>query len=482
MTLRPVFFFLGVLLAALSVAMLIPAVVDLAHYHEDWKVFATTAVLTGFFGGALVIVTQGQEDPVLELRHTFLLTGAGWILLSAFAALPFVFCSLKMSFTDAFFEAVSGVTTTGATVISGLDTAPPGVLFWRAMLQWLGGIGIIVMALSVLPFLKVGGMQLFRAESSEDEKALPRTAQLAAGLGLVYISLTIVCASFYYLGGMKIFDAVAHALTTVSTGGFSTHDNSLMDYAHSPWIKMTAVLFMFLGALPFVLYLKLLQGRWKVFFNDSQVRWFFSIVLIASVLVGASLMKPQGVPFLKSWAESGFHVLSMMTGTGFFVSDYNHWNSFGIGMLFFLMCVGGCAGSTTCGIKVFRFQVLYSVTRAQIDRLLYPNGIFPPYYNGKPLPQGVPMAVMGFFFMFALIFTVMVILLQFLGIDFVTAMSGAAATLSNAGPGFGPIIGPGSTYATLPFAAKWIFSAGMLLGRLELFTLLILFSPYFWRR
>lgn len=462
--------------------MLVPALVDLAHYHSDWKVFATTAALTGFFGGVLIIVTQGEQDPVLELRHMFLLTAAGWLLVSAFAALPFVFCELNLGYTDAFFEAASGVTTTGATVIARLESAPPGILIWRALLQWLGGIGIIVMAVAVLPYLKIGGMQVFRSETAEEDGAIPRTGQMALAFSMVYLSLTLLCGSFYFAGGMKLFDAAAHALSTISSGGFSTHDDSFVRYADNAWIRLTAALFMALSALPFVLYLKLLQGRWRSFVSDGQVRWFFWIVVASAALSAVALAQSRDISFLQAMAESGFHIVSIVSGTGFFTEDYNFWPPFVVGLLFFLMCVGGCAGSTTGGIKIFRFQVLYGVTRAQLDKLLFPSGVFRPYYNGKPVPEGVPISVMGFFFMFALAFTVMVILLQFLGVDFVTAMSGAAATLSNAGAGFGEVIGPDSTYATVSPSAKWVFSAGMLLGRVELFIFLILLSPDFWRR
>lgn len=480
MDLRPIFFVIGIFLLILAASMSIPMVVDLYFNNPDWRTFFLCIICTGFFGGALILSNAGEYRS-LSIRQAFLLTTLSWLALSLFSAFPLWLSNLNLSFTDALFEAVSGITTTGSTVITGLDTAPPGILLWRAILQWLGGIGIIVMALSVLPFLKVGGMQLFRTESSEDEKAMPRAAQMASSIALVYIGLTILCAALYGMAGMTGFDSIAHAMTTIATGGFSTFDSS---FAHhqNPWIDIIAIVFMIMGGLPFILYLKALRGNTGALFRDSQVRFFMGIIAVAIIVMTSYLVLNNIFDLNEALRRSAFNVVSIITGTGYTNGDYGQWGGFAISLMFFLMVVGGCAGSTTCGIKIFRFQVLVEVTKTQIKQLLYPNGIFIPHYNGRPLPMGVPISVMGFFFMYALSFTVLAILLSFVGLDYLTAMSGAATSISNVGPGLGDIIGPSGTFQELNNAAKWFLCAGMILGRLELFTVLIILSPAFWRK
>lgn len=481
MDLRPVLYVIGVLLSTLAISMALPMLIDLYYGNSDWKIFFLCILTTAFFGGALVLSNSGGESFTINIRQAFLLTTLSWLALATFAAMPLWFSQLGLSFTDAFFEAMSGITTTGSTVIIGLDTAPPGILMWRALLQWLGGIGIIVMALSVLPFLKVGGMQLFRTESSENEKALPRAAKLASSIAYIYVFLTFICAICYHFSGLGLFDSFAHAMTTIATGGFSTFDASFGNIEGAS-TELIAIIFMILGSLPFVLYLKVVRGDFESLIRDSQVRWFLSIVGISIMILIVYLVLHKGMGFGDSFIRSAFNVISIITGTGYTNHDYGAWGGFAVGLLFFLMVVGGCAGSTTCGIKIFRFQVLYAVTDVQIKKLLHPHGVFIPYYGGKPLPPGVPSSVMSFFFMYALSFAVLAIMLSFVGLDFLTAMSGAATSISNVGPGLGDIIGPSGTFQSLPDSAKWILCGGMLLGRLELFTVLVLLSPNFWRQ
>lgn len=481
MDLRPVLYIIGIFLFVLAISMSLPMMVDLYYGNPDWKVFFSCIMATAFFGGTLTLANAHDKGFHITVRQAFLLTTTSWIALALFAALPLWFCQLGLSFTDAFFEAMSGITTTGSTVIVGLEDAPPGILLWRAILQWLGGIGIIVMALSVLPFLKVGGMQLFRTESSESEKALPRAAKLASSIAYIYLFLTFLCAFFYHQAGLSLFDSVAHAMTTIATGGFSTFDSSFSAF-DTAWIEITAIVFMLLGSLPFVLYLKTVQGNWKALLNDSQVRWFLSIVAISSITLFIYLIRITDLGDGEALRRATFNVVSVITGTGYTSSDYGLWGMFAISLLFFLMVVGGCAGSTTCGIKIFRFQVLYSVANTQIKKLLHPHGVFIPYYNNKPIPDDIPIAVMSFFFLYALCFALLAIALSFIGLDFLTAMSGAATSISNVGPGLGNVIGPAGTFAPLPDSAKWVLCFGMLLGRLELFTVLVMLSPHFWRR
>lgn len=337
------------------------------------------------------------------------------------------------------------------------------------------------MALSVLPFLKVGGMQLFQTESSESEKAVPRATQLAASIGVIYLALTTICMICYSLSGMSAFNAWAHAMTTIATGGFSTFDASFSNL-DSAWAEVTAIVFMLLGGLPFILYVKALRGNWKALYKDSQVRTFLGFVSLAIFTLIIYQVSQNNAPLLEALREASFSVVSVITGTGYTNGDYNSWGGFAVILIFFLMVVGGCAGSTTCGIKIFRFQVIYAVTAVQLRQLIHPHGVFTPHYNHHPIPQGVAPAVMSFFFVYALSFSVLAIGLSFLGLDFMTAMSGAVTTISNVGPGLGDIIGPTGTFQPLPDAAKWLMCAGMILGRLELFTVLVLFVPAFWQK
>ena len=481
MDLRPVVFVLGILLTILSFAMVLPAVVDAAYGHDDWQVFLTASAVTLFVGVAMILTTRSGWG-AFTLRQAFLMTASAWFVIALFGALPLAFSELDMSFTDAFFESMSGITTTGSTVIVGLDTAPPGILLWRAILQWLGGIGIIVMALSVLPILQVGGMQIFKVEAFDtSEKVLPRAAQMAGEIAIVYAVLTGFAAIALWFSGMTGFDAVAHAMTSIATGGFSTHDASIGHY-QAPAVHWLLVLIMILGSIPFVLYLRVVRGDATSLFRDGQVRWLLAILLISSLLAAYWLLQSglHDNP-LDAARFAAFNVVSIMTGTGYAASNFGLWGGFGAALLFVLMFVGGCAGSTTCGIKIFRFQVIYAEAKSQLRKLIQPNGVFIPYYAGKPIPEGVAQSVMGFFFLYGVAFAVLAVCLGLMGLDFTTAISGAATAISNVGPGLGEIIGASGTFKPLPDGAKWLLSAGMLLGRLELFTVLVLFLPAFWR-
>ncbi len=478
---RPIFFLIGILLATLALGMSVPALADALAGHSGWKVFAASAGVT-FFVGITLILTCRIGRVNLSIRQAFLLTTLSWLVIAFFAALPFfASADLNLSFTDAFFEAMSGITTTGSTVITGLDDAPAGILLWRALLQWLGGVGIIVMAVAVLPMLQVGGMQLFRMESSDrSEKVLPRVAQIASAISIIYVVLSMLCAGAYWLAGMSGFEAIAHAMTTIATGGFSTSDSSVghFDSAAVDWI---AVVFMLMGGMPFVLYLRMVRGSMGALLRDSQVRWFLSIAAFTVALMVAWQTLSNGMGLGEALRFVAFNVVSMMTGTGYTTTDFSLWGGFAIAVFFFVMFVGGCAGSTTCGLKVFRLQVLYATTVAQVGKLLQPHGVFIPYYNRKPIPEAVGESVKSFFFLYALVFALLAMGLGALGLDFLTSVSGAAAAIANVGPGLGPVIGPAGTFSSLPDMAKWLLSFGMLLGRLELFTVLVLLLPSFWR-
>ena len=477
---RPILFIVGSLLTTLAVAMCLPAATDLVVGHEDWRTFAVAAMVTLFVGVSLMLTNRVRNFRI-NLRQAFVMTALSWLMLTIFASLPFAFSDLGMSFTDAFFEAMSGITTTGATVIENLGEAPPGLLLWRALLQWMGGIGIIVMAMAVLPVLQVGGMQLFRLESSDtSEKALPRATQLAGAIGGVYLVLTLACAWLYWGFGMTGFEAIAHAMTTIATGGFSTNDYSIGSF-NSATIDATATLFMILGSLPFVLYLKFVRGDVLALFRDSQVQWFIGVIAVAILAMFLWLWLRNGIAPDVAMRYASFNVVSVITGTGYATADYWLWGTFAVTMFFLLMFTGGCAGSTTCGIKIFRYQVLYQTARAQMGRLLQPHGVFIAYYNGRPISEQVQVSVMAFFFVYVLCFAALSMALGLLGLDFLTCVSGAASAIANVGPGLGEQIGPHGSFSDLPDAAKWLLSAGMLIGRLELFTVLILLVPSFWR-
>ena len=481
-TIGPVLFIIGLLMSLMAIAMGLPAIADLATNNPDWQVFAGSASVSLFIGVALMLATRTGRHTNLSLRQAFMLTSMSWVAVATVGALPFAFCELNLSVSDAFFESMSGITTTGSTVIIGLDSAPPGILLWRSRLQWLGGVGIIVMAMAILPMLSVGGMQLFRTEAFDaPDKVLPRAAQLAGGIFAIYFILTGVCALGLWLTGFNGFDAITHAMTTIATGGYSTKDGSIgyFQNAGADWIIIAG---MIIGSLPFVYYLRVVHGDLTSILKDSQVKWFLAIVFASAISVTIWIWYKLGFNAPDSLRYATFNVISVLTGTGYTTADFASWGGFPVTLLLCLMFVGGCAGSTTCGIKIFRFQVLYATASAQIHRLLVPHGVFIPYYNRKAIPETVSNAVMGFFFLYVLCFGVLAAALASLGLDFITAVSGAATAISNVGPGLGDVIGPAGNFSSLPEAAKWLLSFGMLLGRLELFTILVIFSPAFWAR
>jgi trk system potassium uptake protein TrkH len=478
--LRPVTFLCGILIATLGGIMLIPALVDAIAGNATWKAFVLSALLALFIGGAMVL-TSRMENMKLNLRQAFLFTGLSWFCIAAFGAIPFAVSNLGMSVTDAFFEAMSGITTTGATVMTKLDTTPLGILLWRSILQWLGGIGIIVFALAFLPILQVGGMQLFKIEAFDTpEKVLPGAAQIAFSIGGAYLLLTLSILIALWAAGMPLFDAINHAMTSIATGGYSTK-NASVGHFNSQTIDWIVTAAMVTGSLPFVFLVEALRGKPRSLLRDSQVHWFLTIVTIGILGVAAWLWFVDRMPPDVAITQAGFNIVSVMTGTGYATTDFNAWGGFPLVAIMTLMFVGGCAGSTTCGIKVFRFQIAYAVAKTQLARLLQPHGIFIATYNRRPVSDDVAASVMGFFFLFVASFATLALILGALGLDFDTAISGAASALANVGPGLGPIIGPEGNYSTLPAAAKWALSGGMLLGRLELFTVLVIFTRAFWR-
>ena len=480
MKFSPIIYLIGMLLCILSLFMMIPAFVDWLYGNNDWPAFVGASLLTLFVGAILYLSNRDSTTEHLELRQAFLLTNSAWISIALFGSLPFLLSEINMSFTDAIFESTSGITTTGATVINNLEATSHGILIWRALLQWLGGVGIIVMALAVLPMLSIGGMQLFKTESYETpDKVVPKAASFAAGISIVYITLTVVWALMLWFAGMPLFDSIAHAMTTLATGGYSTKSDSLAAF-NSSSIEIIVIFGMIVGSLPFVHYLAITKKGLTNLFKDDQVKLFLTLIVFV-VLIVSIYLNLNDIPFLEALRLASFNVISIITGTGFGTSDFNNWGGFPTTILLILMFIGGCAGSTTCGLRMARIQVLVANAKAQISKLIRPHAVVISYYNQKPIPENVAESVMGFFFLYIISFAVIACLLGGLGLDLITAISGAASAIGNVGPGLGDIIGPSGTYQSIPELGKLFLCVGMILGRLEIFAILVMFSPLFWK-
>mgnify|MGYP001456334659 CR=1 FL=1 len=477
---KTVFFILGILLIVLGISMLAPYSMQLV-YNENSHSFVSSAFIT-IFVGILFILANLEKEFRLNLRQTFLFSTLAWVMVAIFGSLPFLLSPKEFSFSEAFFESMSGITTTGATIITDLDNSPKSILLWRAIMQWLGGIGIVVMAITVLPLLKVGGMQLFKMEGPDStEKILPRTIEVATIIISTYFALTLFCGFFYWLFGMSVFDSISHAMTTIATGGFSTHNESIGFFKNSN-IEIIASIFIILGSIPFISYLKFLQGNKKIFIEDSQIKGLIYIILISVIIMFIYLLF---INYEKNIFDniriSSFNVISILSGTGYVTDDFGLWGKFSLIFFLFLMFIGGCAGSTACGIKIFRLQMLIIFLKNQIKKLIYPNSIIITKYNNQKITDDFFKSVIIFIFSFLFIFFIISMLLTITGLDFLTAISGAASAISNVGPGLGDMIGPNGNYKDIPDVSKWILSIGMLLGRLELFAVLVLFFPSFWR-
>jgi len=476
---KTVFFSLGILLITLGFFMITPVIVQLI-YDELNGTFIYSSVVTIFIG-TLFLLSNLDQDRKLNLQQAFLLTSLSWIGIAIFGSLPFIFSSLELTFSDAFFESMSGITTTGSTIIGDLNNAPKAILIWRSTLQWLGGIGIVIMAITVMPLLNVGGMQLFKLESGDTtEKILPKTREIAFNIVSIYFFLSAACAIAYFFSGMNVFDSVAHAMTTIATGGFSTYNESI-GYFQNPKIEIVSIIFIILGSIPFIAYLKYLDGNKKIFFQDIQIKGLIYICLISTIIITLNLFIKEQGNFFSNLRISAFNVVSILSGTGYVTSDFNLWGSFSLVFFLLLMFIGGCAGSTTCGIKIFRIQILWLFVINEIKKSIYPRGVFPLSYNKGKISKRFMSSIISFIFLYFLIFFLVAMLLSFTGLDFITSFSAAATSISNVGPGLGEMIGPSGNFGELSNFAKWILSFAMLLGRLEIFTLLVLFFPGFWR-
>ncbi|WP_460410642.1 MULTISPECIES: TrkH family potassium uptake protein [unclassified Pseudomonas] len=477
---RLIGFILGIFLITLAVSMAIPMITLVVYERsDDLSAFLWASLIT-FICGLLLIVRGRPDTGNLRPRDMYLLTTASWVVVCSFAALPMVFIS-DISYTDAFFETMSGITTTGSTVLTGLDSSSPGLLIWRSMLHWLGGIGFIGMAVAILPLLRVGGMRLFQTESSDwSEKVTPRSHVAAKYILLLYLGLTSIGTLSLWLAGMTPFEAVNHAMSLISTGGFSTSDASLGNWKQ-PAIHWIAVGIMILGSLPFTLYVATCRGNRRALIKDHQVRGFIGFLLVTSLAVGTWLYFHSDYGWWDAFRVVAVNVTSVVTTTGVAVGDYTLWGSFAVLLFFYLTFVGGCSGSTAGGLKIFRFQVAAALLVSSLKQLIHPRAVIQKKYNGHAIDEEIVRSLLTFSFFFTITIAAIALGLALIGLDWITALSGAATAVCNVGPGLGTIIGPAGNFSSLPDAAKWLLTVGMLLGRLEILTVLVLITPVFWR-
>jgi trk system potassium uptake protein len=474
---KTVFFTLGILQIILGVFMFIPIIFQFLYSEIDSSFFG--ASISTIIFGMLFFLSNLDHDKRLTLQQAFLLTALSWLSIAIFGSLPFVFSDLDFSFTNAFFESMSGITTTGSTIISNLNEMPKSILLWRAILQWLGGIGIIIMAITLMPIMNVGGMQLFKVSNIDSsEKILPKSKEIALRLIYIYLSLTLLCGVAYKIFGMSFFDSLTHSMTTIATGGFSNYNESI-GFFDSVSIEISAMIFIILGSLPFIAYIKFISGNKKILFNDTQIKSFFKIIIFSIIILSVYLGISKSDEF--SLRSVFFNIISILTGTGYVNAEFDAWGSFTLILFLGLMFIGGCAGSTTCGVKIFRIQILYLFIVNQLKKIIYPKGIFILKYDLNPIDNKFTSSIISFIYMYLVIFFILTALLSLTGLDFITSISGAATSLSNVGPGLGEIIGPNGNFSALPDISKWILTIGMIMGRLELFAILVLFLPSFWR-
>ena len=477
---KTVFYTLGTLQIILGIFMLIPVIIQLI-YNELDSGFVSASIITIIFG-VLFFLSNLDHNKNIDLPQAFILTALSWVSIAIFGSLPFIFSDLSLKFTDAFFESMSGITTTGSTIITDLDNAPKGILLWRAILQWLGGIGIILMAITLMPLMNIGGMQLFKISSNDSaEKILPKSKEVSLRLIIIYSILTFACGLFYKVFGMNYFDSLTHSMTTIATGGFSNYNDSIGHF-NSALIEINAIIFIILGSIPFIAYIKYLNGDKKIFYKDSQISFFLKTIIISVFIIFIFLLLKNINSETFLLREVIFNVVSILTGTGYVTTNYSDWGSFPLIFFLILMFIGGCAGSTACGLKIFRIHILYKFFVMQLKKYIYPRGVFVLKYGDSVLNEKFISSIISFVFLYIVIFFIITMLLSISGLDFITAVSGAATSISNVGPGLGGIIGPNGNFSLLPDFSKWVLSIGMILGRLELFAIIVLFIPSFWKR
>ena len=470
----------GTVVCAVGFLLFIPLITEIIYQSESWQSYAVPILLYLIVGGALVITNRNLELKISN-KDAFIITVLSWMLFTILSSVPFIYTEVNLSVIDAIFESMSGVTTTGATVLNNLDQTSKGILIWRAILQWLGGIGIIVIALVILPFLRIGGMQLFHLEGDDPyDKFLPKISSVVSKIIIVYFCLTIVLFFLYYLNGMTLFDSIAHSFTTISTGGFSTHNDSFA-YFENTAILNIAIVFMILGSFPFLV---LAQSSFKnipLVAKDHQIRLFLIILIFAiSLIYFFAKEYVVGDIFFKISTIS-FNTISIISGTGYVSENFENWGNYASVLFLILMFIGGCAGSTTGGLKVFRFQILFKYVVLHFKKMLKPHIVLAAQFNGKTVHDSTYESVMTFFFLYIITFAISALMLSFSGMDFLTCISASASAISNVGPGLGEVIGPEGNYSSLTNYSKIVLILTMFLGRLEMLTIFILFIPSFWK-
>ena len=480
LNLKPIALVGGTVVCAVGFLLFIPLITEVFYQSESWQSYAVPILIYLIVGGSLVITNRNIELKI-SIKEAFIITVLSWILLAFLSAVPFVYTKVNLSVVDALFESMSGITTTGSTVINNIDYLPKGILIWRALLQWLGGIGILVIALFILPFLRVGGMQLFHLEGDDPyEKFLPKISSVISKIVILYVLLTLLLIILYFSFGMNFFDSLAHSFTTISTGGFSTHDKSFA-YFQSNSILLIAIIFMIIGSMPFLVIAQTSFNNILATINDHQVRVFLLILFVSITIIYFFAVKYIDGGIFQKITSISFNTISIISGTGYVSENFESWGNYASVLFLILMFIGGCAGSTTGGIKVFRFQILFKYLILHFKKILQPHAVNVGYFNKKSIPESTYESVMSFFFIYIFTFASSALLLSFSGLDFLTCISAAASAISNVGPGLGDIIGPEGNYSALSDYSKLILTATMILGRLEMLTILILFLPSFWK-
>ena len=479
---RPIGYVLGWLIIGLGLSMLIPMMADVIFRNGHWTTFAISSAFTVFIGLVLVLATSSTSLTTqgTSQRETILITICLYTVIPVFAGVPFFLGEPNFRIIDAYFEAVSGLTTTGATVFTNIESLPEGYLIWRGILQWIGGILIIIIAMTVFPRLRIGGMQYFMKSNYETiTTVIPQAISTARGISIIYLTVSLLCFFSYNFAGLSVFDSLVHSMTTVATGGFGNYDSSFQELGYRA--EYVAIIFMVLAALPFIRYLTLFQDAGKSVFLDRQVQGFFLIVFCVGVALTLWQILVNGQGSELAIRKALFNSISIMTGTGYVSSDYNAWGSFPVAIFFLIGLIGGCAGSTSCSVKVFRYQVLLAGIIAQVKKIYSPHAIIKPKYQGKNIPNEIMISIVIFTVMFLFTLLISALLLAMTGLDFITSISGSAAALANIGPGLGEIIGPTGNYQNLSDPAKLILAITMATGRLELLAVYVILTLKFWQ-
>ena len=478
--LRPIALVIGTVMCAVGFLLFIPLITEVIYKTESWQSYAVPILINLIIGGSLVIINKNVELKI-SIKDAFIITVLSWFLLAILCAVPFIYTKTDLNIVDSIFESMSGITTTGATILENIDSLPKGILIWRALLQWFGGIGIVVIALFILPFLRVGGMQLFHLEGDDPyDKFLPKISSVVSKIVSIYIFLTLVLFALYYSNGMTFFDAMAHSFTTISTGGFSTHNNSFA-YFENQNLLLIGIIFMIIGSLPFLVIAQTSINNFSNIIKDNQIRIFLIILILSISIIYFFANKFIEGDVLKKTISVAFNTISIISGTGYVSENFENWGNYASVLFLILMFIGGCAGSTTGGLKIFRIQILFKYISLHLKRMVQPHAVIASRFNGKIVTDSTYESVMSFFFLYIITFATSALLLSFSGLDFLTCISAAASAISNVGPGLGDVIGPEGNYSSLDGYSKVVLLFTMFLGRLEMLTILILFMPSFWK-